>query len=163
MCTDDVFVEARLERRGTPCTPAKRLCGAGTILRTSPLGPLVTRDARPGHRMCRLALHNNNAVGPSETTSSDVTTLTLLYNSKTILMNEIQELHIVVSRMGFNRIFAKIPFVVSARTTQIYVLVHGSWRHPPSRPAGLACLPACLQARQRATGEWPLLWLLRLS
>ena len=46
------------ERRGTPCRPAKRLCGAGTILRTSPLGPLVTRDARPGHRMCRLALHN---------------------------------------------------------------------------------------------------------
>lgn len=58
MCTDDVFVEARLERRGTPCRPAKRLCGTGTILRTSPLGPLVTRDARPGHRMCRLALHN---------------------------------------------------------------------------------------------------------
>ena len=30
-------------------------------------------------------------------------------------------------------------------------------------PAGSARLPACLHARQRATGEWPLLWLLRLS
>ena len=69
---------------------------------------------------------------------SDVTTL------NKILMNEIQEFTLIVSRMGLKTILANIKSlaVVSARTTQICMLVHGILA-ASAVPAGWARLPAC--------------------
>ena len=170
-----MFVEARLERRGTPCRDQlSTTCGGGETVRrrhnleNKPFRPSCDPRCAPWTSNVYDSPSTTTMVGPSgwllrifrvDVTSEETTLMNETASRNDGFKDRIESIYCLnpccVLLLVISRLCPLVP-------PGYVMLVQGSWRHPPSRPARLGS-PACLHARQRATGEWPLLWLLRLS